>query len=77
MSSISLTEIRREIIHCANHREAFAVCKFLVDYLDIRGLTDRLEICLAAPSKGSQSWRVDLIWYEPLDALTFLAPAAI
>jgi hypothetical protein len=77
MPSISANEIRREIIHCANHSEAFAVCKFLADYLDVRGLTDRLGIFLVAPSKGSQSWRVDLILYEPFDALTFLAPAAI
>lgn len=77
MSSISVTEIRREIIHCANHREAFAVGKFLADYLDVRGLTDRLGICVVAPSKGSKSWRVDLISYEPHDALTFLAPATI
>lgn len=77
MCSISATEIRREITHCANHREAFAVCKFLVDYLDVRGLTDRVGICLVPPSKGSQSWRVELISYDPLDALTFFAPATI
>ncbi len=65
MASISAAEIRREIIHCDNHREAFAVCKFLADYLDVRGLTDRLGIFLVAPSKDSQSWHVDLIFYEP------------
>jgi hypothetical protein len=73
MGSIAVTESRREVIYCANHREASAVCKFLSDYLDVRGLTDRLAIDVVAPEKGDYGWRVDLV-YEPLYALAFLAP---
>ena len=32
MAIIAVTEIRREIIYCANDREVSAVCKFLGDY---------------------------------------------
>jgi hypothetical protein len=65
-----MTEIRREIIYCENHREASAVRKFLADYLDVRGVTDHLEIDVVAPGKGSHGWRLDLVVYEPFDALT-------
>lgn len=75
MESIAVPEIRREIIYCANHREASAVSKFLADYLEVRGRADRLTIDSLAPAKGSHAWRVDIVAYETFDAFTFLAPA--
>lgn len=72
MASIAVTEVRREIIRCANYREAFAVCKFMADYLDVRGLTDRLTVDVVAPSRGSRDWRVNLVLYKPFEPLIFL-----
>lgn len=75
MASISVSEIRREIIRCANYREAFAVRNFLADYLDVRGLTDCLTIDVVAPSTGSRDWYVNLVLYKPFDPLIFRTPA--
>jgi hypothetical protein len=75
MGSIAVTQNRREIIYCANYYEASAVRGFLTDYLDVRGLTDRLTIDVVAPAKGNCGWRVDLVTYQPVDALAFLALA--
>lgn len=72
MASIAVTEIRRELIRCASHHEAFAVCKFLADYLDVRGLTDRLTVDVVAPSMGSRDWCVNLVLYKPFEPLIFL-----
>lgn len=75
MASIAVTEIRREIIRCASHREAFAVCKFLVDYLDVHGHNDRLTVAVVAPSGGSRDWYVNLVLYKPFEPLISLIPA--
>jgi len=53
MESIAVSEIRREIIYCANHREASAVSKFLADYSEVRGLADRLTFLAPACDRGS------------------------
>lgn len=74
MASIAVTEIRREIIRCANQREALAIGKFLTDYLDVHGLTDRLTVDVVAPSSGSRDWYVNLVLYTPFE-LIFLTPA--
>lgn len=74
MASIAVTEIRREIIRCADYREAFAVCNFLADYLDVRGLTDRLTVDVVAPSMGSCDWYVNLVLHKPFEPLIFRTP---